>query len=153
MPTITVTLESSVPPEHVLSAAMDFSDRRSQVFPAVELEHFTVHGPDDVTEGTGTGIGTSWERCRYERPAPDRVTATVTDSNVYAIPGSVWEIAVAPIPGGSRIEMTWVRRFKRRPRGLLFGLAFRLVGRPLFRKYAKQIVENLETLDATEKAG
>ena len=148
MSTITITLESPVPPEHVLSAAMDFSDRRSQIFPAVELEHFTVHGVDDVTEGTGTGIGTSWERCRYER-SEDRVIATVTDSNVYAVPGSVWEIAATPIPGGSRVEMKWVRRFRRSPRGLLFGTAFRVVGRPLFRKYAKQIVQNLGAHERT----
>jgi len=40
-----------------------------------------------------------------------------------------------------------VRRFKRSPRGLLFGTAFRVVGRPLFRKYAKQIVANLDALE------
>lgn len=152
MSTITVTLESAVPPEHVLSAAMDFSDRRSQVFPAVELEHFIVHGPDDVTEGTGTGIGISWERCRYERSAPDRVTATVTDSNVYAHP-SAWQITATPTPAGSLVEMVWARRFNRRPRGLLFATAFRLVGRPLFRKYAKRIVNNLEVLEAAGRLG
>ena len=148
MRTISVTLDSSLRPEAVLAAAVDFSERRSQVFPAVEPEHFTVHDMDgdsaDVTEGTGTGIGVSWERCRYDWSETGRVVATVTDSNVYRA-GSAWEITAVPAPSGSRVEMAWVRGFNRRPRGLLFRTAFRLLGRPLFRRYAKQIVTNLET--------
>lgn len=147
MPTIAVTLETSVPPDRVLAAVVDFSKRRSQLFPAVEPEHFTMHSVNgqsaDVTEGTGTGIGISWERCRYDWSEPGRVTAIVTDSNVYALP-SAWEISARPTPTGSRVEMVWVRRFKHRPRGFLFGTAFRLIGRPLFRRYATQIVNNLE---------
>ena len=158
MPTITVTLETSLPPARVLAAAVDFSERRSEIFPAVESEHFTLHSTSgesaDVTEGTGTGIGISWERCRYDWSESGRVTATVTDSNVYALP-SAWELSATPTPTGSRVEMVWVRRFKHRPRGLLFGTAFRLVGRPLFRRYAKQIANNLERLysDATDEGG
>lgn len=151
MPTITVTLESSLRPEAVLAAAVEFSERRSQVFPAVEPEHFVLHSESaesaDVTEGTGTGIGISWERCRYDWSQPGRVIATVTDSNVYALP-SAWELSATPTPSGSRVEMSWVRKFRHGPRGLLFGTAFRLMGRPLFRRYAKQIVGNLETLEA-----
>ena len=151
MPTITITLESSLRPEAVLAAAVDFSERRSQVFPAVEREHFVLHSENregaDVTEGTGTGIGISWERCRYDWSQPGRVTATVTGSNVYAVP-SAWEITATPTPSGSRVEMSWVRRFRHSPRGLLFGTAFRVMGRPLFRRYAKQILGNLETLEA-----
>lgn len=156
MATITIPVESTLPPERVLAAAIDFTGRRSQVFPAVEPAHFELHRVDgesaDVTEGTGTGIGISWERCRYDWSAPGQVTATVTDSNVYAIgaPGSVWIITATPTPGGSHVEMTWVRHFRHNQRGLLFGLAFRLVGRRLFGKYAQQIVDNLETLETAE---
>ncbi len=84
MPTITIPLDSTLPPERVLAAAMDFSERRSKVFPAVEPEHFTVHNPAepsaDVTEGTHAGIGVNWERCRYEWSGSEEVIATVTDS-------------------------------------------------------------------------
>ena len=116
----------------MLQSAYDFSARRSDVFPAVEPEHFEVHSASgqtaDVTEGTGTGIGTNWERCRYDWSKPGCVTATVTDSNVYA-PGSSWEITAVPTPEGTRVEMSWVRRFKRTRRGLLFGTVFRVIGR------------------------
>src|SRR5436853_1163786 len=105
MRTLTFAFDCSLPPASVLEAAVDFTERRSAVFPAVEAEHFEVHGIGndwaDVTEGTGTGIGTSWERCRYAWATPGRVTALVTDSNVYA-DGSSWTITAVPAPNGSR---------------------------------------------------
>ena len=76
MHTITFSFECSLPPARVLEAAHDFTSRRPDVFPAVEANHFEVHSTGDrhadVTEGTGTGIGTNWERCRYDssNPAP-----------------------------------------------------------------------------------
>jgi hypothetical protein len=43
--------------------------------------------------------------------------------------------------------MAWARQFNHTSRGRLFAALFRLVGRPLFRKYAGQIIENMEVLD------
>ena len=150
MRTISFSHDCSLPPRRVLEAAHDFTDRRSNVFPAVEAEHFAVHSiadeHADVTEGTGTGIGISWERCRYDWSKPGSVTAAVTDSNVYA-PGSSWTITAIAAPQGSQVEMTWARSFKHTRRGRLFGTAFRLAGRPIFRNYARKIIDNLETLE------
>jgi len=160
MRTLTFSFDSSLPPRSVLEAAHDFTDRRSKVFPAVEAEHFELHGVADehadITEGTGTGIGISWERCRYDWSNPESVTAVVTDSNVY-VPGSSWTITAIAAPQGSRVEMTWTRQFKQTSRGRLFGTAFRFAGRPIFRNYARKIIDNLETLEgspsATDAAG
>jgi len=155
MRTLTFTFDCSLPPEHVLDAAHDFTDRRGNVFPAVEADHYEVHSISnqhaDVTEGTGTGIGTNWERCRYDWSTPGTVTAAVTDSNVYA-PGSSWTITAIAAPQGSRVEMTWARQFTHTVRGRLFGTAFRLAGRPIFHKYARQIVANLDTLQRERSA-
>jgi hypothetical protein len=147
-----VVSQTTVPPERVLKAAFDFSERRSQLFPAVELEHFEVHEIDgtsaDVTEGTATGpFGTNWERCRYDSSQPDLVSAPVTDSNVYEPAGSSWEIRATAHGGGSQVEMVWERQFKRSVRGIIFGTLFRTVGKPLFRRYARDVIENLEKLD------
>jgi hypothetical protein len=148
MRTLTFTFDCSLPPDRVLEAARDFTDRRADVFPAVEVAHFAVHcigeTDADVTEGTGTGIGTNWERCRYDWSIPGSVTADVTDSNVYAH-GSSWTISATAAPQGSNVEMTWARQFTSTIRGRLFGTAFRLAGRPIFHKYAKQIIDNLES--------
>ena len=151
MPTINVVLETSLPPERVLEAAHDFSAQRAEVFPAVSVEHMEVHEladtSADVTEGTPVGpFGINWERCRYDWSQPGSVRAPVTDSNVYEPDGSSWEIKATQHGGGSRLEMTWVRQFKGNARGRVFGTAFRIVGKPIFRKYARDTLQNLEQL-------
>ena len=143
-----IVADTTVPAEQVLEAAHDFSDRRADVFPAVSVERMTVHElgqtSADVTEGSSTGVGANWERCRYDWSQPGVVTATVTDSNVYAFPGSSWELEATASSEGSRVEMTWVRDFQRSPRGRFWGTLFRLLGKPIFRKYARDVLKNLE---------
>jgi hypothetical protein len=149
MRTYTFTFDSSLPPAGILQAALDFTDRRGDVFPAVEAKHFEIHSIADdcadVTEGTGTGIGINWERCRYDWSTPGSVTATVTDSNVYD-PGSSWTMTAIAAPHGSRVEMTWARQFKHTIRGRLFGFLFRVAGRTIFRRYARRIIDNVQAL-------
>ena len=154
MPTVHVVAETSVPPQRsVLEAARDFSERRAEVFPAVSVERLEVHAlagtSADVTEGTKVGpFGVNWERCRYEWSQPGSVTAPVTNSNVYEPGGSSWEIKATQKDGGSRVEMIWVREFNGSIRGRVFGTLFRLAGKPLFGRYARDVLKNLEDLDA-----
>jgi hypothetical protein len=82
---------------------------------------------------------------------PGTVTATVTDSNVYASPGSSWEIKATAKGEGSQVEMVWARRFKRRPKAILFGTLFRTIGKPIFRRYARDVIKNLEQLDESTR--
>ena len=149
--TINVASETSLPPERVVAAAHDFSNRRTEIFPAVRAEHYEIHdqgdGWADVTEGTPAGIGVNWERCRYEWGSDGSVIATVTDSNVYGVPGSSWALRAVPSDTGSLVEMTWIREFQRRPRAIVWGTLFRVVGKPIFAKYAKDVLRNLERLE------
>jgi hypothetical protein len=152
MTTIRVVTDCALPAQEVLRAVRDFSARREDVFPAVHMDRLELHSQEgdsaDATEGTPVGpLGSNWERCDYDWSKPDAVTATVTDSNVYAVPGSRWELRATPTDDGSEVEMTWVREFRTSPRGLLFGTLFRLIGRPIFRRYAGEIIENLEQLE------
>jgi hypothetical protein len=150
-----VQANSTLPPECVLHTARDFSARRASTFPAVSVKRMNVHElghtSADVTEGTRAGPIVNWERCRYDWSTPGRVIATVTDSNVYAHPGSKWEITAAPNEdGGSHVEMIWTREFKRGPRGRFFGTLFRLVGDRIFHGYARTTIKNMQEL---ERAG
>jgi hypothetical protein len=151
MTTIRIATECALRPERVLQAAYDFGPLRTQVWPAVRAEHLLVHElgetTADATEGTPAGIGINWERCRYDWSEPGRVTATVTDSNVYAHPGSFWQLTATPSKCGSRVEMVWQRTFRRNPRGLLFGTLFRIVGRPIFGNYVRQVIVNLQQIE------
>lgn len=155
MPTIRVVLDSSLAPERVLQAAYDFSERRAEVWPAVSMPRLTVHDRGDtwadVTEGTRAGPVVNWERCRYDWSRPGSVKAPVSDSNVYAVPASSWEIKATPTENGSLVEMIWVREFKPGPRGRLFGTLFRLVGKRLFTGYARDVLRNLERVDRNER--
>ncbi len=152
MTKIRVVSETTVPPDRVLYAARDFTERRADIFPAVSVSKLEVHTRGetsaDVTEGTRAGIGDNWERCDYDWSRPDSVKATVKESNVYAVPGSSWEIKATPTDSGSRVEMIWIREFRRSARGRIFGTAFRLLGNRIFSKYGRDIVRNLEKVEA-----
>ena len=114
MVSVRVTADSSLPPEKVLDAARDFSDRRAEVWPMVRAKYLEVHETGDtftdVTEGTFV-VGHFWERNRYDWSEPAAVTATVTDSNVLKA-GSTWELRATPRNGGSTVEMTVNREFQ-----------------------------------------
>ena len=101
----------------------------------------------EVTEGTSTGIGANWERCDYDWSREGIVTATVTDSNVYAVPGSSWEITARPKNSATEVEMAWIREFRHGLRGRLFGTAFRVFGNRIFRGYGHDVIENLEKVE------
>ena len=152
MPTVHVVADTSLPPARVLETAYDFSELREEVFPAVSVKRLEVHERGDrsadVTEGTRAGPVVNWERCDYDWSQPGSVKATVTDSNVYAVPGSSWAITATPRNGGSHVEMTWTRNFKKGPRGRLFGSLFGLFGDRIFGKYARDVIKNIENLEA-----
>ena len=117
---INATAETSAEPEAVLAAACDFSEQRARIWPNVKAGHFDVHASGDTfTEATEylwpLGI---YERCRYERTRPDRICATVLESNALA-PGSTWELTATPTDSGTRVETVFHRDFTRNPRGRL----------------------------------
>jgi hypothetical protein len=43
--------------------------------------------------------------------------------------------------------MIWVREFTSNARGRIFGTLFRLIGQPIFRRYARDTLENLRQLE------
>src|SRR5258706_4287512 len=151
MAEVRAVTDSPPPAERGLAAARDCWLRRAEVFPAVRIDHCEVHdlGDDgaDVTEGTPVGIGINWERCRYDWSQPGSVKATVTSSNVYAPSGSSWELRATPTDACSRVEMIWRREFTSSSRGRVFGTIFRLIGKPIFRRYARETLENLRQLE------
>jgi hypothetical protein len=102
----------------VIEAARDFTPRRAELWRDVYVEHLHVHEQGetwaDVTEGNPWPIGLVWERLRYDWSQPDALRGTVIDSNLFR-PGSTWEIrATAAAGGGSRVEVTAVRKLRGR---------------------------------------
>jgi len=152
--TIAVTGTVDIPHDRVIEAAIDFTERRERLFPAVSMKRMVTHSHGtttaDVTEGTRAGPFVLWERCTYDWSLAGVVVATVTDSNLYATPGSAWELTAEPAGTGSRVTMTWRRCFRRRPLGRFMGFVYRHDGKRAFTKYARDILDNLEQLVGAE---
>ena len=140
MATIRFVVRTTLTPDQVLGAITDFGPRRASIWPNVDDEHFKLHdqGPGwaDVTEGSSVAGGV-WERERYTWDTAKRTVAIeTTDSNTWG-PGSSWDYVLTSVPGGTRAEVTVVRRpknFKAR----LIALALMIAGAGMLRGQMEQ---------------
>ena len=151
-----VTTATSASPERVLALARtDFSADRAKVWSNVAAKRLAVHERGDtyveVTE-FATGIAWfAWERTRYDWSQPDIVKQTVLDSNVLE-PGSIWQLQVASRDdGGSEVEMTLQRRFRRSPAGAFAYLLNHILGRRGWTWYLRSALKAVE--QAPDRSG
>jgi hypothetical protein len=144
MPRIEFTVESDVPPERVLAAATDFTERRPEIWPNVSRKYYKVHDQGDtwaeVTEGSEV-MGGIWARERYDWSTPGLVRGTVIDSNIFA--GGIWELRAEPNGrGGSRV--TIVNDRKPKGKGKVSALMMRFVGKGLLTRHLQRTLAILE---------
>ena len=143
---IKVAAETPLPPERVLEAAHDFSDRRADVWPNVRARRIEVHerGENyaDVTEGTWVA-GVFWERNRYDWSKPGSVTATVMDSNIFRL-GSTWELRASARDGGSAVELILKRGFRSGPKGRIASAVHHTVGKLLWGWFLRRALAAVE---------
>jgi hypothetical protein len=152
MPSVRVSEHSELPPDVVLVAARDFSDRRAEMWPDVHVEYLQVHETGEnyaeVTEGNPWPIGYVWERLRYDWSDPHALRGRVIDSNLFK-PGSTWELWATPEDGGSRVEIRAMRRL--RGRGWLlapFFLPIPLVSAAAtIREHLRHFLDSIEASD------
>ncbi len=144
--TIEVGAESTLPPQRVLEAARDFSDRRADVWPNVRARHLEVHQRGEnfaeVTEGTWV-VGLFWERNRYEWSEPGSVKATVIDSNIFQ-PGSTWELRATARDGGSEVELVLHRGFRSGPKGRIASAVHHTVGKWVWGRFLRTALAVVE---------
>jgi hypothetical protein len=143
MPTIRFQVTTELPPDRVLGALVDFSDRRPDFWPNIDRAHFNVHaigeGWADVTEGNIL----AWERNRYDWDAgKGEVTVRALESDAWA-PGSRWQYKLLPTPsGGTQIDVTAVRT-PRTIRGRLIAAGLPILGRRVLRSDMERVLERL----------
>jgi hypothetical protein len=137
--------ETPVPPDVVLTAAIDFSENRPQIWTMLSPEIYRVHEVGatsaDVTEGSAV-MGGIWAREEYDWSVAGTVRAVVRESNVFA-PGSSWELTVEALPGGSAVSWLARRRgvgFK----GRLLTAVLRLRGEKMLSGYLAETLARLE---------
>ena len=104
--------ETSVPPERVIAATIDFTDRRPDLWPGLTRSQYKVleKGETSALVQEGTGILRVVER--YDWSQPNVVRWTVQESN-FLRPGTVWELRASPrADGGTRVDVTLERNYK-----------------------------------------
>jgi Polyketide cyclase / dehydrase and lipid transport len=104
--------ESTVPPERVIAAATDFSDRRPDIWPALSRSQYRVLEKGDKGALVREGTAVLWAVEKYDWSEPGVVSWTVQESN-FLRPGTVWEMRVTPTEGGgSKVDVTMERNYK-----------------------------------------
>ena len=130
MARIEFQVESPIEPGDVLEALTDFSERRPELWPAIDPKVYRVHEVSAssalVTEGTAVMDGI-WATELYEWDGSGTVRATIQKSNLWH-PGGTWELTATPRDGGgSTLRVTRNRRAKN-AKARLFEAMLRFVG-------------------------
>ncbi len=136
--------DTTVPPERVIAALTDFSDRRTHYWPALSRGQYKLMETGEKSALVKEGTYVGWANERYDWSEPGVVRLTCQDSNL-ARPGTEWVYRVTPLPaGGSHVDVHLTRDYKG-PIGLLTSVAIRGGGGgKLLGKYLRQTLDILE---------
>jgi hypothetical protein len=123
-------VQSPLEPEAVREALTDFSERRPELWPAIDPRIYRVHEVSAssavVTEGTDV-IGGIWATELYEWDGSGTVRATIQESNFWH-PGGKWELTATPRNGGGSILRVTRDRRAKNVKSRIFELVMRVVG-------------------------
>jgi len=115
MPKVEMDLRTTVPPDAVRAALLDFSERRPEIWPGIEPSLYKVFSVGstsaEIQEGSKMPGGGVFARERYDWSNPDLIRWTVIESNFCAT-GSYVSAAIRPAAegAGSVIHIVWNRR-------------------------------------------
>jgi hypothetical protein len=141
MPRYERQIETAASPEQVRQTLIDFSPRRTEIWPYLASGYFEVLELGDtwalVREGSGSGPMGVWAVERYDWSEPGVVRWKVEDSNAFA---SGTELVVRITPrdgGGSRVDVRWERAGKTIKGKMIVGVISALKAKPIFDSYRK----------------
>lgn len=104
--------ETSVSPERVIAAVIDFTDRRPDLWPGLTRSQYKVLEKGDTSALVQEGTGILRVVEKYDWSQPNVVRWTVQASN-FLRPGTVWELRVSPRDGGgARVDVTLERDYR-----------------------------------------
>ncbi|MEA2447060.1 MAG: hypothetical protein QOK47_697 [Actinomycetota bacterium] len=105
-------MEITLPPQAVIDALTDFSERRPEIWPGIDPALYEVRSVGetqaDVKEGSTVAGMKIWSIEHYDWSEPGIVRWTVTESN-FSNPGSHLIAAVTSSDVGSHIHIKWNR--------------------------------------------
>lgn len=151
MPALDTHVETSLRPEEVREALLDFSERRPRIWPGITASLYEVYTVDEtsaeVREGTKLPFGAVWARERYDWSSPDTIRWTVIESN-FAVPGSFVSATLEPKDGGTRVKIHWEREGTSLLHKLMMRMMVATKGRPIARSFEK----GLRKLESEDKS-
>jgi hypothetical protein len=151
VPKVELDIGTTLPPEEVRAALLDFSERRPQIWPGLTPGLYEVYSVGEtsaeVKEGTRAPGMTVWARERYDWSDPETVRWTVMESN-FCTAGSYVAATVRPREGGgSNVHVEW----NREPTSLAGRFAVRMIvwtkGKPI-RSSIEKALRRLERAPA-----
>lgn len=150
MARIEFTVASALPPDRILAAATDFTERRPELWPNISRKYYEVHDQGDgwceCTEGSEVAGGI-WARERYEWSG-NTIRGTVVDSNIFK--SGTWELRAEPGPDGGSL-VTVVNDRQPKGKGLLFAPMMIFNGKRLLAGHLRKTFALIE--GATTTAG
>jgi polyketide cyclase/dehydrase/lipid transport protein len=141
MPKVEMDVETTLPPERVREALLDFSDRRPEIWPGIARSLYEVYSVGDTTadvkEGTKSPGMTVWARERYDWSDPETIRWTVQESN-FCAPGSYVSARIRPgARGGSAVHIEWNREPTSMKGRVAAFVIVRTKGKPVAGSFAK----------------
>jgi hypothetical protein len=150
MARVELEVETSLPPQRVREALLDFSDRRPDIWPDLERSLYEVYEvretSADVKEGSKLPGKAIWAKERYDWSSPDTIRWTVEESN-FCAPGSYVAASLHPRDGdGTRVHIVWERSGTTLTGKIIIGMIALSRGKPVAASMRK-------ALEALERAG
>jgi hypothetical protein len=147
VPSLDTVVETTLPPEKVREALIDFSERRPQIWPGITPSLYEVLEVGDtsaeIKEGTKLPFGVVWARERYDWSDPDTIRWTVIDSN-FSTPGSYVSATLEPKGGGTLVKIHWEREGTSLVHKLMMRMMVATRGKPVAQSFQKSF-RKLET--------
>jgi hypothetical protein len=142
---IEMDFDTKLPPDKVLAALTDFSDRRPDIWPVLSREYYEVYSlgetSADVREGQTKPVRV-WAKEHYDWSTPGTVVSTVEESG-FTKPGSSVAVTVKPGEGGgSHLHVTWERFPASMAGRIVVGLMMLARGKPMI-SYWKKTLDGL----------
>lgn len=148
MPSVEFDLETSVAPDNVRAALIDFSRHRPEIWPGISPSFYHVYdvgeSSADIREGTKAPGGAVWAKEHYDWSDPQTVRWTVRESN-FCEPGSYVAATITPRDGGgSNVHIEW----NRTPSGVKGRLLVRMILMSKGKPVAASLRKGLAKLEA-----
>ena len=132
MAALTFTVSAPVPPDVVVGALTDFTERRPQLWPDLDPDIYEVLEVGDTRAVVREGQRKPrlWAVEEYDWSTAGTVTWTARESN-FCAPGSFMSARVEPADGGSTVHVHWERRGVGAKGKLIVAMMRLTRGRPL----------------------